>query len=58
MKGHTIQFVITRVCYIRDLLYGGNFVRGSAKSKVPDIFLLYRKISYSRVSYYRDSTVD
>ena len=47
MKGHTIQFVIRR-----------EFVRGSAKSKGPDMFLLYRKISYSRVSYYRDSTVD
>ena len=33
-------------------------MRGSAKSKGPDIFLLYRKISYSRVSYYRDSAVD
>ena len=33
------------------------FVRDSAKSKGPDIFLLYRKISNSRVSYYRDSTV-
>ena len=34
MKGHTIQFVIRR-----------EFVRGSAKSKGPDMFLLYRKIS-------------
>ena len=63
MKGHTIQFVITRVRYIRDSLYTGlvirrEFVRGSAKSKGPDIFLLYRKISNSRVSYYRDSTLD
>ena len=38
MKGHTIQFVITRVRYIRDSLYTGfvirrEFVRGSAKSK-------------------------
>ena len=34
------------------------FVRGSAKSKGPDIFLFYRKISYSRVSYYLVSAVD
>ena len=38
MKGHTIQFVITRVCYIWDSLYTGfvirsEFVRGSTKSK-------------------------
>ena len=24
MKGHTVQFVIMRVRYIRDSLYGGN----------------------------------
>ena len=63
MKGHTVQFVITRVHYIQDSLCTGfairrEFVRGLAKFKGPDIFLLYRKISYSRVSYYRDSTVD
>ena len=51
------------VCNNESLLYTGfvirrEFVRGSAKSKGPDIFLLYRKISYSRVSYYQDSTVD
>ena len=35
MKGHTIQFVITRVCYIRDSLRDSLFiiVRGLAKSK-------------------------
>ena len=36
----------------------GRFVRDSAESKGPDIFLLYRKISYSLVSYYQDFTVD
>ena len=58
MKGHTIQFVITRVRYIRDSLYGGNLYGVRQNPRGPDIFLLYRKISYSRVSYYRDSTVD
>ena len=54
MKGHTIQFVITRVRYIRDSLYGGNLYGVRQNPRGPDIFLLYRKISYRRVSYYRD----
>ena len=57
MKGHTIQFVITRVRYIRDSLYGGNLYGVRQNPRGPYIFLLYRKISYRRVSYYRDSTV-
>ena len=57
MKGHTIQFVITRVRYIRDSLYGGNLYGVRQNPRGPDIFLLYRKTSYRRVSYYRDSTV-
>ena len=57
MKGHTIQFVITRVRYIRDPLYGGNLYGVRQNPRRPDIFLLYHKISYRRVSYYRDSTV-
>ena len=56
MKGHTIQFVITRVRCIRDSLYGGNLC-GIRQNPRGHIILLYRKISNSRVSYYRDSTV-
>ena len=56
MKGHTIQIVITRVRYIRDSLYGGNLC-GIRQNPRGHIILLYRKISNSRVSYYRDSTV-
>ena len=58
MKGHTIWFVITRVRYIGDLLYQGEFVWGWTESKGPIIFLLYWKISYSWVSCNRDSSYD
>ena len=55
MKGHTIQFVILRVRYIRDSLYGGNLSGVRQNPRWPDIFLLYHEISYSWVSYYRIS---
>ena len=47
MKGPTIRFVITRVCYIWDLFYRGNFYQVSAESKGSDTFWLYWKINYS-----------
>ena len=50
-------FVIYKIRYIRDSLYGGNLYGVRQNPRWPDIFLLYRKISYSQVSYYQDSTV-